>query len=62
MRAFEARRALGIPCTHKPLLSMIGYDGEYGDLTGHWTDDARVFRRVWCEAIWYGKYYLVILI
>ena len=49
--AIEARRALERPYSSRPLLSMLEYDGEYGDLSKHWADNARVFRHVWYETI-----------
>ena len=49
--AKEARRALERPCSSRPLLSMLEYDAEYGDLTKQWADNARIFKHVWYEAI-----------
>ena len=49
--AIEARRALERPCSSKPLLSMIEYDEEYGDLSKEWANNARVFRHVWYECV-----------
>ena len=49
--AIEARRALERPCSSRPLLSMIEYDEEYGDLSKQWADNARVFRHVWYDTI-----------